>query len=71
LWDRNITITTRLVDTTTTPILLKAVQSGRLQPRTLVTHRFALEDVMQAYDTFEQAAKARALKVILSNETHG
>jgi alcohol dehydrogenase len=71
LWDRNITITTRLVDTITTPMLLKAVQSGRLRPRKLVTHRFALDDVMQAYDTFEHAAKARALKVILSNETRG
>jgi alcohol dehydrogenase len=41
LWDPNITLTTRLVDTVTTPMLLKAVQSGRLQPAQLVTHRFA------------------------------
>ena len=71
LWDRNITITTRLVDTTTTPMLLKAVQSGRLQSRGLVTHRFALDDIMQAYDTFEQAAREGALKVILSNDDRG
>jgi alcohol dehydrogenase len=68
LWDRNVTITTRLVDTTTTPMLLKAVQSGRLQPRQLVTHRFALDDIMQAYDTFQHASREGALKVILSNE---
>jgi alcohol dehydrogenase len=52
-------------------IRTSTVRSGRLQPRKLVTHRFALEDVMQAYDAFEQAAKTRALKVILSNDTHG
>ena len=71
LWDRNITITTRLVDTTTTPMLLKVVGSGRLQPRKLVTHRFALDDIMQAYETFEHAAREGALKVILRNETRG
>jgi alcohol dehydrogenase len=67
LWDRNITLTTRLVDTVTTPMLLKIVQSGKLQPRRLVTHRFALHDVMKAYDTFANAAKESALKVILTN----
>ena len=67
LWSRNITLTTRLVDTVTTPLLLKMVQSGRLQPRKLVTHRFALADVMKAYDTFGNAAQERALKVILQS----
>ena len=71
LWDRNITITTRLVDTTTTPMLLKSVESGRLQPRQLITHRFALDDILQAYDTFEHAAREAALKVILTNEIQG
>jgi alcohol dehydrogenase len=65
LWDRNITLTTRLVDTATTPMLLKVVQSGKLQPARLVTHRFALGDTMKAYDTFGNAAKEGALKVIL------
>jgi alcohol dehydrogenase len=65
LWDRNITLTTRLVDTVTTPMLLKVVQSGKLQPGQLITHRFALGDVMKAYDTFGNAAKEAALKVIL------
>jgi alcohol dehydrogenase len=71
LWDRNITITTRLVDTTTTPMLLKAVQSGRLKSRGLATHRFSLDDIMRAYDTFEHAATEGALKVILKNEARG
>jgi alcohol dehydrogenase len=67
LWDRNITLTTRLVDTVTTPMLLKVVQAGRLQPGKLVTYRFALDDVMTAYDTFGHAANDGALKVILTN----
>ncbi len=67
LWDRNITLTTRLVDTVTTPMLLKVVGAGTLQPRKLVTHRFDLDAVMTAYDTFGNAAKEGALKVILTN----
>ncbi len=43
LWDRNISLTTRLVDTVTTPMLLKVVRSGKLQPKKLVTHRFAMK----------------------------
>jgi alcohol dehydrogenase len=65
LWAHNITLTTRLVDTATTPLLLKLVRSGRLQPARLATHRFALTEVMKAYDTFADAARQRALKVIL------
>jgi alcohol dehydrogenase len=65
LWDRNITMTTRLVDTATTSMLLKVVQSGKLQPAKLVTHRFALGDAMKAYDTFANAAAEGALKVVL------
>ena len=67
LWDRNVAITTRLVDTAAIPMLLKLVRSGKLQPAKLVTHRFALNDIMKAYDTFGNAAKERALKVILRN----
>ncbi len=65
LWDRNITITTRLVDTVTTPMLLKVLQSGKLDAKKMGTHEFALADVMKAYDTFGNAAKENALKVIL------
>ena len=67
LWAHNIALTTRLVDTAATPMLLKMVQSGRLQPRKLVTHRFKLDEIMKAYDTFANAAKERALKVVLRN----
>jgi len=67
LWDRNISITTRLVDTVTTPMLLKVVRSGKLQPAQLVTHRFAMTDIMKAYDTFGNAEKEGALKVVLTS----
>ena len=65
LWDRNISITTRLVDTVTTPLLLKVLQSGKLAAARLGTHTFALADILKAYDTFGNAAKEKALKVIL------
>ena len=47
LWDRNLTITTRLVDTATTPMLLKRVLSGRLKPKRLITHEFKLNEMMK------------------------
>ena len=68
LWSHNITITTRLVDTVTTPLLLKTVQSKKLQPKQLITHHFKLSDIVNAYETFGNAAREKALKVILTNE---
>ncbi|MCU1245117.1 MAG: alcohol dehydrogenase [Acidobacteria bacterium] len=68
LWDRNISITTRLVVTVTTSMLLKVVRSGKVQPGKLVTHRFAMSDIMRAYDTFGNAAQENALKVVLTSE---
>jgi len=65
LWSHNITITTRLVDTLTTPQLLKAVTARRLQPASLVTHRFRLDEMDAAYDTFGSAAQSKAMKVII------
>ena len=67
LWSHNITLTTRLVDTAATPTLMKMVEAGRLQPKKLVTHQFQLDAVMKAYDTFGNAAREGALKVILRN----
>lgn len=66
LWAHNITITTRLVDTAATPMLLKAVESGKLAPEKLVTHRFMLGEMSRAYDVFGAAAKEKALKVVLT-----
>ena len=68
LWSKNITITTRLVDTISTPMLLKTVTSRKLDPAKLITHHFALNDIINAYDTFQNAAREKTLKVILTNE---
>jgi len=68
LWIQNITITTGLVNTNTTPMLLKTVQSERLQPEKLITHRFTFNEVMKAYEVFGNAAKEKAIKVLISNE---
>lgn len=65
LWIRDVTITTGLVDGFSTPSLLKMVSSGRIDPSKFATHRFALHDVMEAYDTFADAARTQALKVVL------
>jgi alcohol dehydrogenase len=68
LWSHNITITTRLVDTVTTPMLLKTVQAKKLNPNQLITHHFKLSDIINAYDTFGHAEREKALKVILTND---
>ena len=68
LWSKNITITTRLVDTVTTPMLLKTVQSKKLKPEQMITHRFALANILDAYDTFSRASETRSLKVLLIND---
>jgi threonine dehydrogenase-like Zn-dependent dehydrogenase len=65
LWSQNITITTRLVDTATTPMLLKTVQARKIDPKKLITHRFKLDKILDAYDTLRHAAKTQALKVII------
>ncbi len=65
LWIHNITLTTGLVDTNSTPMLLKTVVAGKLDPKQLITHRFPLSDIEKAYDVFGNAAKEKALKVIL------
>ena len=65
LWDRNITITTRLVDTVSTPMLLKSLRSHKIDPKLLITHRFKLDRIIDAYETFAHAADTRALKVMI------
>lgn len=65
LWIQNITLTTGLVDTNSTPMLLKTVAAGKIEPKLLITHRFPLSEILQAYDVFGNAARENALKVIL------
>jgi alcohol dehydrogenase len=67
LWDRNIDITTRLVDTVSTPTLLKMMRARKIDPTTLITHHFKLTDIVAAYDAFGHAADTGALKVILES----
>jgi alcohol dehydrogenase len=67
LWSSNITLTTRLVDAGTTPMLLKMLESGCITTKKLVSHRFELSEILKAYDTFGSAEKDRALKVAIKN----
>jgi alcohol dehydrogenase len=66
LWDRNLTITTRLVDTASTPMLLNVLAAGRIDAAKLITHRFTLDNVIDAYEVFAHAADTKALKVIIA-----
>ena len=70
LWIRDVLITTGLVDTFTTPKLLKLIASGRLDPTVFATHRFSLSQTMEAYDVFAEAAETNALKVVLEGVKH-
>ncbi len=65
LWSHNITITTRLVDTVTTPLLLKTLLAKKIDPRLLISHHFKFNQIIKAYDTFSQAATSRAIKIII------
>jgi alcohol dehydrogenase len=65
LWDRNITITTRLVDAVSTPMLLNILAAHKIDPTQLITHHFTLDHILDAYETFGHAANTRALKVII------
>ena len=66
LWIRNITLTTGLVSTYSTPMLLQTVQAGKVQPQKLVTHRFKLGEIEQAYEVFGNAAREKAMKVLMT-----
>ena len=65
LWAQNITITMSLVDTVTTPMLLKTVQAKKMNPTQIITHHFKMENIIDAYDTFSRASETKALKVII------
>lgn len=66
LWIKDVTITTGLVDTFSTPTLLRMVQSGRLDAARMVTHRFGFDEVSEAYDVFSDPMTSGALKVAVS-----
>ena len=66
LWIRNVTITTGLVSTNSTPMLLKTLASGKIKVEELVTHNFTFDNILEAYETFQNASKEKALKVIIN-----
>ena len=68
LWIRNVTITTGLVDTRTTPTLLRLLAAGQLDVTSLVTHRFRMDDFLDAYEVFADPAHSGALKVLVTAE---
>ena len=63
-----MTITTGLVDTFSTPTLIRLIEAGLINPSPLVTHHFGMEDFEEAYDTFGRAAETGALKVVLAKD---
>jgi alcohol dehydrogenase len=67
LWSHNITITTGLVDTSSTSMLLKIVRTGALKPQHLITHHFRMDEIVKAYTIFGNAGNEKALKVIITN----
>ena len=66
LWIRNVTITTGLVDTYSTPTLLRLAQGHQMDVDQFITHRFTLDQFEDAYDVFSRAADTGALKVVLT-----
>ncbi|OKH87091.1 zinc-dependent alcohol dehydrogenase family protein [Thalassospira sp. TSL5-1] len=66
LWIKNINISMGLVNTNTTPMLMKTMQSGKVKPEQLITHRFKLDEIEQAYEVFGNASREKAMKVILT-----
>lgn len=66
LWSRNIQIAMGLVDTVSTPQLLRLVTAKKIDPKVLITHHFALEDAVKAYETFQHAATTKALKIVIT-----
>lgn len=65
LWIQNITLRTGLVNTNTTPMLLKVVLSGKINPQDLITHHFSLDEILKAYEVFGNAAEEKVMKVII------
>ncbi|MBE2224476.1 MAG: alcohol dehydrogenase catalytic domain-containing protein [Anaerolineae bacterium] len=66
LWVKNITIRMGVVNTTTIPLLIKTIQSGKLDPSRLITHRFPFAEALLAYDIFANAGREQAVKLILN-----
>ena len=66
LWTRDVTITTGLVDTYSTPTLARLMATGQLKAARFATHHFGFDEFIEAYDVFSDAAETGALKVVLT-----
>lgn len=64
----NFSFTTGLVNTTSIPMIIKAVESGKIRPKEMITHRYKFDDIVEAYDVFMNAAKEKSLKIIIDFE---
>jgi len=69
LWTRNITIRMGVVNTNTIPVLLRMIQACKLDPTKLITHHFRLDQIVQAYEVFKNAAREQAIKIVLTNDS--
>src|SRR5581483_1956538 len=65
-WIRDITITTGLVDTSSTPTLMRLITTGQIDVKPFITHHFELDEFEEAYDVCGRAAETKALKVVLT-----
>lgn len=68
LWIKNITITTGLVSTYSTPMLMETLKAGKVEADKLITHRFKLSEMMKAYEVFGNASKEKAMKIYISQD---
>ncbi len=66
LWTRDVTITTGLVDTFSTPTLSRLIAAHQLNVSRYATHHFGLDQMIEAYDVFSNASHTGALKVVLT-----
>jgi alcohol dehydrogenase len=66
LWIKNVTVRTGLVNTNTIPVLMRILEAGGVDAKSLITHHFALDEVEKAYDVFADAANEKAIKMILT-----
>ena len=69
LWIKNVTITTGLVDTFSTPTFLRLLAGQQLDATPFATHHFTLDEFLAAYVVFTRAAETGALKVVLTRAT--
>ena len=66
LWSKDVTITTGLVDTYSTPTFLRLLAGHQMDATKFATHHFTLEQFMEAYEVFANAADTGALKVVVT-----